>query len=112
MLLSKLNCFPHQGSIIGTDFWHKEQSDRASCGREEDGEVVGFNVGVNVGDTAWQTIFHCHILLIPQRKRDVNNPRGDVRHIMPGKGDYRENNRPSPFWTCHTLYRDTAKMFS
>ena len=56
--------------------------------REEDASVVGFNVGVNIGEAAGQTIFHCHIHLIPRRHGDVENPRGGVRHVIPGKGNY------------------------
>ncbi len=54
----------------------------------EDSEVEGFNVGMNAGHVAGQTIFHCHIHLIPRRKGDVENPRGGVRHVIPGKGFY------------------------
>ena len=53
-----------------------------------DNTVNGFNIGVNNGESAGQTIFHCHIHLIPRRTGDVDNPRGGVRHIIPGKGDY------------------------
>ena len=56
--------------------------------REEDASVAGFNVGINIGEAAGQTIFHCHIHLIPRRRGDVENPRGGVRHIIPGKGNY------------------------
>ena len=56
--------------------------------REEDPSVAGFNVGVNIGEAAGQTIFHCHIHLIPRRHGDVENPRGGVRHVIPGKGNY------------------------
>ena len=56
--------------------------------RKEDASIAGFNVGVNIGEAAGQTIFHCHIHLIPRRHGDVENPRGGVRHIIPGKGDY------------------------
>ncbi len=56
--------------------------------REEDASVAGFNVGVNIGEAAGQTIFHCHIHLIPRRRGDVGNPRGGVRHVIPGKGHY------------------------
>ena len=56
--------------------------------RKEDASVVGFNVGVNIGKAAGQTIFHCHIHLIPRRHGDVENPRGGVRHVIPGKGNY------------------------
>ena len=54
-----------------------------------DPSVEGFNVGVNDGEAAGQTIFHCHVHLIPRRKDDVEDPTGGVRHIIPGKGDYR-----------------------
>lgn len=53
-----------------------------------DASVTGFNVGINVGATAGQTVFHCHIHLIPRREGDVPSPRGGVRHVIPGKGDY------------------------
>jgi len=53
-----------------------------------DPSVEGFNVGANVGEVAGQTIFHCHIHLIPRRSGDVENPRGGVRHLIPGKGAY------------------------
>lgn len=53
-----------------------------------DPSVEWFNVGANVGEVAGQTIFHCHIHLIPRRSGDVENPRGGVRHLIPGKGAY------------------------
>jgi diadenosine tetraphosphate (Ap4A) HIT family hydrolase len=55
---------------------------------EADAGVEGFNIGMNAGEVAGQTIFHCHIHLIPRRKGDVQNPRGGVRHLIPGKGSY------------------------
>jgi diadenosine tetraphosphate (Ap4A) HIT family hydrolase len=55
---------------------------------ESDPTVTAFNVGINIGKDAGQTIFHCHIHLIPRRKGDVPNPKGGVRHIIPGKGFY------------------------
>jgi len=48
----------------------------------------GINVGVNCGEAAGQTIFHAHIHIIPRYAGDVPNPRGGVRNIIPGKGDY------------------------
>lgn len=53
-----------------------------------DPTVEGFNIGANVGEVAGQTVFHCHVHLIPRRKGDVSNPRGGVRHIIPDKGYY------------------------
>ena len=55
---------------------------------EEDPTVEGFNIGMNCGEVAGQTIFHCHVHLIPRRRDDVDNPRGGVRHLIPGMGDY------------------------
>ena len=48
----------------------------------------GFNIGINSGEYAGQTVFHMHIHLIPRYKNDVENPRGGVRNVIPGKGDY------------------------
>ena len=48
----------------------------------------GFNIGINVGEMAGQSIFHVHIHLIPRYEGDVKNPKGGVRHIIPGKGYY------------------------
>lgn len=55
-----------------------------------DDSITGFNIGINNGTDAGQTISHCHIHLIPRRKGDVDNPRGGIRHIIPGKGNYQE----------------------
>lgn len=48
----------------------------------------GFNVGINTGEVAGQTISHAHIHLIPRYKGDHPNPRGGIRSVIPGKADY------------------------
>lgn len=53
-----------------------------------DPTVNGFNVGINCGEVAGQTIWHCHVHLIPRREGDVKAPKGGVRNIIAGKGDY------------------------
>ena len=53
-----------------------------------DDTVKGFNVGVNSGEAAGQTIFHCHIHLIPRRIGDVDDPRGRVRGVIPERQKY------------------------
>ena len=53
-----------------------------------DKKITGFNVGVNAGIDAGQSIMHCHIHLIPRRKGDVDNPRGGVRGVIPSKQKY------------------------
>jgi len=50
--------------------------------------ITGFNIGMNNGQSAGQTIFHCHIHLVPRRDGDVENPRGGIRHFIAGKGFY------------------------
>ena len=55
---------------------------------KEDDSVEGFNIGVNSGEVAGQTIFHCHIHLIPRREGDVENPTGGVRGVIPEKQQY------------------------
>ena len=55
---------------------------------KKDKSIEGYNVGMNCGEVAGQTIFHCHIHLIPRRKGDVKEPRGGVRSIIAGKGNY------------------------
>ena len=53
-----------------------------------DNEISAFNVGVNIGKDAGQSIMHCHIHLIPRRKGDVEDPRGGVRGVIPSKQKY------------------------
>ena len=48
----------------------------------------GFNLGVNVGQAAGQTVFHVHVHLIPRYEGDVAKPRGGVRGVIPAKQNY------------------------
>lgn len=50
--------------------------------------MSGFNIGINNGEAAGQTVSHCHVHLIPRRKGDVENPGGGIRKIINGEGDY------------------------
>ncbi len=51
----------------------------------------GYNIGVNVGQAAGQSIRHVHIHIIPRYKGDVENPQGGVRHVLPKKAHYTRN---------------------
>lgn len=53
-----------------------------------DQTVTGFNVGVNSGASAGQTIFHVHLHLIPRRDGDADDPRGGVRGVIPERQSY------------------------
>jgi ATP adenylyltransferase len=50
----------------------------------------GYNVGFNAGEAAGQTVFHLHVHVIPRLRGDVENPRGGVRSVIPGKAVYWE----------------------
>ena len=53
----------------------------------------GFNIGVNSGEAAGQTIFHLHVHLIPRYQGDQEDPRGGVRNVIPARANY---------WTPHS----------
>ena len=48
----------------------------------------GYNIGVNVGEAAGQTVMHLHVHLIPRYAGDVPDPRGGVRGAVPEKRVY------------------------
>jgi len=48
----------------------------------------GYNIGINCGETAGQTVMHLHIHLIPRYIGDIDNPRGGVRGVIPNKRIY------------------------
>jgi ATP adenylyltransferase len=59
-----------------------------------DHTVLGFNVGIDIGAVAGQTIHHCHVHLIPRRSGDVPDPGAGVRAIIP-EGTLSKLRRPS-----------------
>ena len=48
----------------------------------------GYNVGINVGEAAGQSVFHVHMHIIPRYQGDVPNPRGGIRGVIPGRQNY------------------------
>ena len=55
---------------------------------QDDQTIEGFNIGSNSGKVAGQSIYHCHIHLIPRREGDVENPQGGVRRVIPSMQYY------------------------
>jgi diadenosine tetraphosphate (Ap4A) HIT family hydrolase/5-methylcytosine-specific restriction endonuclease McrA len=58
--------------------------------QQSDTSVTGFNVGINIGEDAGQTVSHCHIHLIPRRVGDTKDPIGGVRNVIPEAGNYKK----------------------
>ena len=61
--------------------------------QREDPSVTAFNVGMNLGRDAGQTIDHLHLHVIPRRSGDVDDPTGGVRGVIPSKKLYRDSLR-------------------
>jgi diadenosine tetraphosphate (Ap4A) HIT family hydrolase len=57
---------------------------------------AGYNLGVNVGKAAGQTVMHVHVHVIPRYHGDTDDPAGGVRGVIPGKGRYQPMDAP-PF---------------
>jgi diadenosine tetraphosphate (Ap4A) HIT family hydrolase len=55
---------------------------------DEEFKPNGYNIGVNCGEAAGQTVHHCHIHIIPRYEGDCDNPRGGVRGVIPSKQKY------------------------
>jgi len=73
---------PEINSISSLIKEHKEKI------MKKDRTVTGFNIGTNNGEDAGQTIFHCHVHMIPRRKGDIKTPRGGIRGVIPSKRSY------------------------
>ncbi|HKK30159.1 MAG TPA: HIT family protein, partial [Alphaproteobacteria bacterium] len=55
---------------------------------EKEHRPDGYNIGVNIGEAAGQTVDHLHVHLIPRYQGDIADPRGGVRHVIPAKAGY------------------------
>ena len=83
------------------DFFNLSEAELIACNSiisltkneilKKDKTVKGFNLGTNIGKVSGQSIFHCHFHLIPRRKKDVDNPQGGVRSVIPNKQHYIRN---------------------
>lgn len=55
---------------------------------EKEHKPSGYNIGMNCGEVAGQTVMHFHCHVIPRYEGDMDNPRGGIRHCVFGKGYY------------------------
>ena len=89
------NCNRSKGNKDNTDFRRVGLQDHdlvrvnKMIMQKDDTKITGFNVGVNVGADAGQTISHVHIHLIPRRKGDSDDPRGGVRGVIASRMNYK-----------------------
>jgi diadenosine tetraphosphate (Ap4A) HIT family hydrolase len=68
------------------ELWSLVKQGKAAV--EERYKPDGYNIGINVGEAAGQSIYHLHIHVIPRYKGDVENPKGGVRGVIPDKKLY------------------------
>ena len=84
----------HVGSFFETSGAERvaimEALDVAKAAVEEHHRPDGYNIGVNDGPAAGQTVPHCHIHLIPRYAGDTGDPRGGIRWMLPEKAKYWE----------------------
>ena len=79
------------------DWWETTQEERIAIFElidkakniiDERFKPDGYNIGINLGEKAGQTIMHLHVHLIPRYDGDVPDPRGGVRGVVPEKKSY------------------------
>lgn len=80
-----------------TNYFELSPDEKAACWQlldevkrllDTDYQPQGYNIGINVGEAAGQTVMHVHLHLIPRYDGDVESPRGGVRGVIPGKQQY------------------------
>lgn len=76
---------------------------RAMADAQMDGDLMvtqgrcdGYNIGLNMGTAAGQTVMYPHVHLIPRRSGDCEDPVGGVRGVIPGQANYRKETYSNP----------------
>jgi len=82
---------------VRKDYFHLTPEEKANLNEviltakeiiERKHQPDGFNIGMNCGEVAGQSVFHFHCHLIPRYAGDMENPRGGVRHVIPERSKY------------------------
>jgi hypothetical protein len=72
--------------LVGSNACHRLLEQEKEAIENQDTSVKAFNVGINDGEVAGQTIFHCHIHLMPRRRGDVEKPMGGRTQCISWEG--------------------------
>jgi len=82
----------HVGDFFSTTLEERDAmfalAEQARSPIEREHHPDGYNLLINVGEAAGQTLFHVHLHLIPRYTGDVLNPRGGVRGVIPSRQNY------------------------
>jgi diadenosine tetraphosphate (Ap4A) HIT family hydrolase len=62
----------------------------------ETGQCQAFNIGINIGEAAGQTVMYPHVHLIPRRQGDCEDPVGGVRGVIAGQANYKKETYKQP----------------
>jgi diadenosine tetraphosphate (Ap4A) HIT family hydrolase len=96
-----------------SDLWLLATSPCRDLQRERG--VSAFNLGVNLGRAAGQTVEHVHLHVIPRYEADVGDPRGGIRWIIPERAWYSSGSRVRPterlvgvVWVCPSSGADSG----
>ncbi|QIK70907.1 HIT family protein [Erysipelothrix sp. HDW6C] len=76
----------HLDAIYREQLW--SLIDEAKCLLDTEFQPDGFNIGMNIGEVAGQSVMHLHVHLIPRYRGDMRDPKGGVRGVIPGKQNY------------------------
>jgi superfamily II DNA or RNA helicase/diadenosine tetraphosphate (Ap4A) HIT family hydrolase/HKD family nuclease len=81
------------GAMEKAELWRVVDEVKAAL--DEELRPDGYNIGINAGQAAGQTVMHLHIHVIPRFKGDIDDPRGGVRGVIPSKQKYDTAQVPS-----------------
>ena len=88
LVIPKFHNEKYFNSCLKSMLW--SMIDRCKLHLDKEYSPDGYNIGINIGEAAGQTVDHFHIHVIPRYEGDMDNPEGGVRGVIPGKQKYKE----------------------